>query len=104
MKLTKRSAIAVAALGTVAAAAAIAVPSGSAQAPGTTTLSFYEPDAGSIFRLVDNPPKSKTANPQSPKFRFSIGDKLVFSAPLLDKKGGTRQGRLYADATIVKGT
>ena len=55
------------------------------------------------FKLVDTAPKSPVANPQSPKFRFSIGDKLVFSAPLFDKKGGTRQGRLYADATVVKG-
>jgi hypothetical protein len=104
MNLTKRSAIVVAALGSMAAVAAIAVPSGSAQAPGSTTFSFYEPDAGSIFKLIDNAPKSPTPNPQSPRFRFSIGDKLVFSAPLFDKKGGTRQGRLYADATIVKGT
>jgi Dirigent-like protein len=102
MKLTKRSCLAVTALGGVAAAAAIAVPSGSAQAPGTTTLSFYEPDAGSIFKVVDNPPKTFGTRP-GPRSRFSIGDKLTFVAPLLDKKGGTRQGRLYADGTIVKG-
>ncbi len=102
MKRTKRSAIAVAALGGVAAAAAVAVPSGSAQAPGTTTFSFYEPDAQSIFKVVDNPPKTFGARP-GPKSRFSIGDKLTFSSPLFDKKGGTRQGRLYAEGTIVKG-
>ena len=67
-------------------------------------MSFYEPDAGAIFRLTDNPPKSPVRNPESPKFRFSIGDRLTFSAPLFDRKGGTRQGRLYADGTIVKGT
>ena len=89
-------------LGSVAAAAAIAVPSGTAQAPGATTLSFYEPDAGSIFKVVDNPPKTFGVRP-GPRSRFSIGDKLTFVAPLLDKKGGTRQGRLYADGTIVKG-
>lgn len=104
MKLTKRSAIAVAALGGVAAAAAIVVPSGSAEAPGATTLAFYEPDAGSIFRLTDNPPKSPVGNPESTRFRFSIGDTLTISSPLFDKKGGTRQGRLYAEGTIVKGT
>src|SRR4051794_26498842 len=104
MKLTKRSPVAVAVLGGVAAAAAIAVPSGNAEAPGATTLSFYEPDAGSIFRITDNPPKSRSQNPGSPKFRFSIGDKLTISSPLLDKKGGTGQGRLYAEGTVVKGT
>jgi hypothetical protein len=102
MKLTKRSAIAVAALGTVAAAAAIAVPSGSAQAPGATTLSFYEPDAQSTFKIVDNAPKTFGSHP-GPKSRFTVGDELALSSALYDKKGGTRQGRLYAHGTIVKG-
>ncbi len=102
MKLTKRSAIAVAALGSVAAAAAIAVPSGSAQAPGTTTLSFYEPDSQSVFKFIDNPPKAIGARP-GPKTRFSIGDQLAVSSPLYDKKGGTRQGKLHASGTIVTG-
>jgi hypothetical protein len=104
MKITKRSAIAVAVVGSVAATAAIAVPSGSAQAPGATTLSFYEPDASSVFKITDNPPKSPGKSPESPKFRFSIGDKLTITSPLFDKKGGTRQGRLYAEGTVVKGT
>ena len=103
MKLTKRSAIAVAGLGSLAAAAVIAVPSGSAQVPGATTIAFYEPDAGSIFRITDNPPKSPSKNPESPKYRFSFGDNLTISAPLFDRKGGTRQGRLYAQGSVVKG-
>jgi hypothetical protein len=102
MKLTKRSAITVAVLASVAATAAIAVPSGSAEAPSVTTLSFYEPDAQSTFKIVDNPPKTFGARP-GPKSRFSIGDKLAISSALFDKKGGTRQGRLYADGTVVKG-
>lgn len=103
MKLTKRrTIITAAALGSVAAAAAIAVPSGTAQAPGATTLTFYEPDAQSIFKFVDNPPKAIGARP-GPRTRFSIGDKLTLSSALYDKKGGTRQGRLFADGTIVKG-
>ena len=102
MKLTKRSCVTVAALGTMAATAAIAVPSGSAQGPGATTLSFYEPDAQSTFKLQDIPPKSPTKR-FGPKYRFSIGDKVTISSPLYDKKGGTRQGRLYAEATIVRG-
>ena len=106
MKLTKRSYV-VAVLGGVAVIAAVAVPSGDAQAPapaGPTTLTFYEPDAGSTFKIVDNPPRSRTKNPESPRFRFSVGDKLTLSSPLFDKKGGTRLGTLYADGTIVKGT
>jgi hypothetical protein len=102
MKITKRSAIAVAALGSMAAAAAIAVPSGSAQAPGSTTFSFYEPDSQSIFKFIDNPPRTIGARP-GPKTRFSIGDQLAVSSPLYDKKGGTRQGKLYASGTVITG-
>lgn len=102
MKLTKRSAIAVAALGSMAAAAAIAVPSGSAQTPGATTLTFYEPDSQSIFKFIDNPPKGIGARP-GPKTRFSIGDQLALSSNIYDRKGGTRQGKLYASGTIVNG-
>jgi hypothetical protein len=102
MKTTTRSAIAVAALASAAAAAAIAVPSGSAEAPGTTTLSFYEPDSQSIFKIVDNPPKTFGSRP-GPKSRFSIGDQLAVTSPLYDKKGGTRQGKLIASGTVVSG-
>ncbi len=102
MKLTKRSCGTVAVLGTMAATAVIAVPSGSAQDPGATTISFYEPNTQGFFKFQDTPPKSPTKRP-GPKFRFSIGDKLTLSSPLYDKKGGTRQGKLYVEGTIVKG-
>jgi hypothetical protein len=101
MKLTKRT-CAVVALGGIAATAAIAVPSGGAQAPGASTLSFYEPDAQSTFKIIDNAPKTFGTRP-GPKSRFTIGDRLTFSSALFDKKGGTRQGRLYADGAVVKG-
>jgi hypothetical protein len=102
MKLTKRSYIAVGALAGVAAAAAIAVPSGSAEAPGGTTLSFYEPDSQSTFKINDTPPKTFGSRP-GPRSRFSIGDTIAVSSALYDRKGGTRQGRLYADVTVVRG-
>jgi hypothetical protein len=77
--------------------------SGNAQVPGATTLTFYEPDAGGTFRIVDNAPKSPASNPESKRFRFSVGDELVLSSPLFDRKGGTRQGTLYIVAKVVKG-
>jgi len=103
MKPTKRSCVTVAVLGTMAATAAIAVPSGSAQAPGATTLTFFEPDASSTFRIIDNAPKSPVKNPMSGKYRFSLGDQIIFTVPLLDKKGGTRQGKLYVQGAVVGG-
>ena len=101
MRRMTRSAKLVAATGV--AALAVAVPSGSAQAPGSTTLTFYEPDAGSTFKIIDNAPKSPAKNPESKRYRFSLGDKLILSSPLFDRKGGTRLGTVYADATVVKG-
>ena len=78
--------------------------SGGAQAPGATTLTFFEPDAGSTFKLIDSAPKSPSSNPESRRFRFSVGDEVLFSNRLFDRAGGTRQGTLYVDAKIVKGT
>jgi hypothetical protein len=99
--LTRRRAIAVFAAAT--AGLAITAPPSLAQAPGATTLTFFEPDAGSTFTIVDNAPKSPTRNPQSRRYRFSAGDTLTFSSPLFDRQGGTRQGTLYAHAVVVSG-
>ena len=82
---------------------AVAVPSGSAQAPGSTTISLYEPANGGAFRIIDNAPRSPVKNPESKKYRFSLGDELVFTNPVLDKKGGSKLGTLYVKATVVSG-
>jgi hypothetical protein len=76
---------------------------GSAQAPTTTTLTFFEPEAGGTFKIVDNAPKSPSKNPESRKYRFSLGDELIFTQKLLNQKGGTRQGTIYGDFKVVKG-
>jgi Dirigent-like protein len=76
---------------------------GSAQAPGPTTLSLYEPANGGTFKILDNAPRSPAKNPASKKYRFSVGDQLIFSNPVLDHKGGTRVATLYVEATVVKG-
>jgi dirigent-like protein len=99
--LIRRRAVAV--LATAAAGLALVTPAGMAQTPGATTLTFFEPDAGSTFRIVDNAPKSPAANPQSRRYRFSAGDTLTFSSPLFDRRGGTRQGTLHAHAVVVSG-
>lgn len=77
--------------------------SGGAQVAGATTLTFFEPDSGSTFRLVDSAPKSPVANPESRRFRFSVGDEVIFSNQLFDRAGGTRQGTLYVDGKVIKG-
>jgi hypothetical protein len=76
---------------------------GSAQAPAGTTLSLYEPATGGTFKILDNAPRSPVSNPGSRKYRFSVGDQVIFSNPMLDHKGGTRLATLYVDGTVVKG-
>jgi hypothetical protein len=93
----------IAAGGALAAALAVAAPSGSAQAPGPTTLSLYEPANAGSFRIIDNRPRSPVRNPESRKYRFSNGDELIFSNPVLDKKGGSKVATLYVKATVVQG-
>jgi hypothetical protein len=98
----KRRLIAV--LSVFSCGAMVALPaSAGAQVPGSTTLTFFEPDAGGTFKLVDTAPKSPTANPESRRFRFSVGDQVLFSNQLFDRQGGTRQGTLYGVATVIKG-
>src|SRR5262245_4919104 len=75
---------------------------GSAQAPTTTTVSFSGGENGT-FNVVDNAPKSPAKNPDSKKFRLSVGDEFLFANPVFNQKGGTRIGTLYGHATIVKG-
>jgi hypothetical protein len=76
---------------------------GTAQAPVGRTLSFYEAPTGGDFAVVDNVPRSPVKNPESRKYRFSLGDEVVFSEPFLDHKGGTRLGTLYGSGKVVKG-
>ena len=76
---------------------------GSAQAPGATTLSLYEPATGGTFKILDNAPRSPVTNPGSKKYRFSVGDQVIFSNPVLDHKGGTRVATVYVEGTVVKG-
>ena len=42
-------------------------------------------------------------NPENRRYRFSMGDQLTFSNPVLDRAGGTRVGTLYGTVTVVKG-
>jgi hypothetical protein len=76
---------------------------GSAQAPAATTLSLYEPANGGTFSIIDTAPRSPVKNPGSKKYRFSVGDQVIFSNPVLDHKGGTRVATLYVEGTVVKG-
>jgi hypothetical protein len=90
----------------VAAATALSVAlaaGGSAGAAGEQTLTFFGDASHESDTLIDNPPKSPNPNPGSRRFRLSVGDQLVVRTPLLDHRGGTRIGTLFAEGTIVRG-
>src|SRR5262249_42058640 len=94
---------------TIGIAATVAVLSialaagGSAGESDGQTLTFFGDASHESDTLIDNPPKSPSPNPGSRRFRLSVGDQLVVRTPLLDHRGGTRIGTLYAEGTIVKG-
>jgi hypothetical protein len=87
-----------------AAIMALHTTGGSAQAPGARTVSFFEDGASGTFAFIDNRPHSPAANPDSPRARFSLGDQAAFNERLLDRKGGTPVGRVFATETVVAGT
>jgi hypothetical protein len=78
------------------AAVGVAVGSGaSAQAPGTRTLTFKEPEKGSTFAHIRNTkPRSDQAN--------NTGDLIVFTNPVTDTSGA-RVGKLSVSCTTTTG-
>jgi hypothetical protein len=85
------------------AAGLVVTAGGSAQTPGARTVSLFEANTGATFAFVDNAPKSPVANQESRRFRFSMGDKIEFANPVLDRRGGNRLGVLYGEGTVMKG-
>lgn len=93
-------------LGMLAGAAALAVlaiatfaASGSADHPGSQTLTFTESPRGDFFRFIDERPRSRRprGNPS-----VSAGDGLVLGFVLLGQNG-QRAGRLEVSCTALRG-
>ena len=80
-----------------ATASAIAVTSGSAQAPGERTLTFVERNTNT-FVLADVPPLAgKHGGP-------SKGDTILFKNIVLDATGATKLGSFEARCTFLRAT
>lgn len=93
-------------LAAVLAAVAVTIvlaASGGAQTPGGRTLTFLDDTNHGTQNFVDIAPKSPVRNPQSRRFRLSIGDILYVHSPILDRAGGRRIGTAYSQFTVVKG-
>lgn len=81
-----------------ALAVALVVPAGASTGNvGPSTITFKEPEKGSTFHFIDNPPKSKHGH-GSPT--ISAGDVLVFQNPLT--VSGKQIGHLEATCTATK--
>ena len=85
----------------VAAVAAVLAAGGSAQAPGTRTLTFRETDRGSTFGIVDNPPRSRRTRQGSPT-RVSAGDTVAISQRLV-QGSGPATGTIHVSCTATTG-
>lgn len=94
----KRLAIVLATAGAAMGIVAILSASGSAQAPGPTTLQVFERERGSHFGFVDNPPKVKNER----NFKASVGDVFAFNSPIFDQSRATRLGALGVQCTVTK--
>ena len=88
-----------AALVAAATAAAIAVTSGNAQAPGERTVTFVERsnDAGTV--VADVPPFMKSKHDAPGK-----GDTVLFPSTVLDSTGATKLGTFVGRCTLLKAT
>jgi hypothetical protein len=80
-----------------ATASAIAVTSGSAQAPGDRTLTFVERTVPANSAFADVPPLWTKKRPGP-----SAGDGFLFDDTVLDATGATKVGRLRGRCSFVK--
>ena len=87
-----------------AATAGLTATRGSAQSGAGRNVTFFEDGSHGTFAFIDNRPHSPVRNPDSPRARFSLGDQAAFSERLLDRKGGTPIGHVYATETVLAGT
>ena len=85
------------------AAAAIGTATGGAQTGAGRSLTVFEDVAHESSTFIDNAPRSPVRNPESRRFRLSMGDEHASRTPLLERKGGARIGTSYARAAVVKG-
>ena len=82
-----------------ATASAIAVTSGSAQAPGERTLTFVERSNDAATVVADVPPFVKNKNEFAGK-----GDTILFPSTVLDSTGATKVGTFIGRCTLLRVT
>jgi hypothetical protein len=95
----RRRAALILALAASAALCAALASTGSADHPGSQTLTFVERNNEQTFEFVDNRPRSRKRGEPS----VSPGDMLLASNALYNAANTRREGRLFAKCTAVLG-
>jgi hypothetical protein len=87
-------------VGLVASAVLLAAlaSTGSADHPGSQTLTFVERNAQGTFKYIDHPPKAPRRSE-----RVSPGDTLLGHNALYDASNTRRVGRLFFKCTAIRG-
>jgi hypothetical protein len=96
--MKRRGAFIVAVVAGAAAVVAAFAGTGSADHPGSTTLTFIERNDQGTFRYIDNPPKAPGRSE-----RVSPGDMFVGSNALYNAANTRRQGKIFYKCAAVLG-
>jgi hypothetical protein len=95
--MKRRGALIVAVVAGAAALIAVFAATGSADHPGSTTLTFVERDNQGTFHFIDNKPKSTRRGEPS----VSPGDMFLGSNPLYNAANTRREGKLFFKCTAI---
>ena len=98
--MKRRGTLTVVLLAGAAALVAVFASTGSADHPGSTTLTFVERNTQGTFRFIDVPPKSTRRGEPS----VSPGDSFYGSSPLYNAANTQRRGKLFFKCTAVTGS
>jgi hypothetical protein len=96
--MKRRGVLIVAVVAAAAAVVAAFAGTGSADHPGSTTLTFVERFNQGTFRFIDNRPKAPGRS-QS----VSLGDTFLGTTPLYNAANTRRVGRYFFKCTAVRG-
>ena len=95
--MKRRGALTVALAASAAVLAALA-GTGSADHPGSTTLTFVERNNEGTFRVIDNPPRAPRRSQ-----RVSPGDMFLGSNTLYNAANTRREGKVFFKCTAILG-
>jgi hypothetical protein len=96
--MKRRGALTVVVVAGAAALVAVFAGTGSADHPGSTTLTFVERVDQGTFRFIDNPPKARGRSE-----RVSPGDMFVGSNVLYNAANTRREGKILYKCTAILG-